>query len=101
VPDWFLYIVRCNDDSLYTGITTDVDRRLREHHRGGTRGAGYLRGRTPLQIVFSRQLPDRASASRAEFAVKQLSKARKELLAAGSVTLEQVVSERRRRPGDS
>jgi putative endonuclease len=99
--DWYLYIVRCNDGSLYTGITTDIDRRLREHRLGGARGAGYLRGRAPLEVVFSRQLPDRASASRAEYAVKQLAKARKELLAAGTVKLEQVVSERRRRPGDS
>lgn len=101
MSDWYLYIVRCNDGSLYTGITTDLDRRLREHRRGGSRGAGYLRGRKPMDVVFTRQLPDRASASRAEFAVKQLAKSRKEQLAAGSVTFEQVVSEKRHRRGDS
>lgn len=101
MPEWHLYIVRCGDGSLYTGITTDVERRLREHRRGGTRGAGYLRGRAPLEVVFAMPLADRGSALRAEFAVKQLDKARKELLAAGAVTLEQVVSERRRRRADS
>ena len=101
MSNWYLYSVRCNDGSLYTGITTDVERRLREHRDGGTRGASYLRGRSPLDLVFSQQLADRASASRAEFAVKQLGKTRKEMLAAGLVTLVQIVSERRRRPAGS
>ena len=101
MPDWYLYILRCNDGTLYTGITTNVDRRLREHRQGGTRGAGYMRGRVPLEVVYSRQLPDRSTASRAEYAVKQLPKTRKELLAAGAVTLEEIVSERRHRQGDS
>lgn len=83
MPDWILYIVRCRDGSLYTGITTDVARRLREHHRGGTRGAHYLRGRGPLQLQFTHRFNDRSAASRAEYAVKRLSKRAKERLAAG------------------
>lgn len=98
---WYLYMVRCGDGSLYTGITTDVERRLREHRRGLPRGAAYLRGRLPLAIVFSWQLTDRSCASRAEHAVKRLTKARKEQLAAGLLTLEQVVSEKRLRPDGS
>jgi putative endonuclease len=83
MSDWILYIVRCRDGSLYTGITTDVARRLREHQRGGTRGASYLRGRGPLQLQFTHRFGDRAAASRAEYAVKRLSKPAKEQLAAG------------------
>lgn len=101
MPDWYLYIVRCNDGTLYTGITTNIARRFREHRGGGTRRAGYMRGRVPLEVVYSQQLPDRGAASRAEYAVKQLPKTRKEMLAAGSVTLEQIVSERRHRQDDS
>ena len=91
MSDWYLYIIRCSDCSLYTGITTNVERRLEEHRRGGSRGAGYMRGRVPVEVVYSQLLPDRASASRAEYAVKQLPKTRKESLAAGHVTLDQIV----------
>ena len=76
---WSLYVVRCADESLYTGITTDVSRRLREHQRG-TRGARYLRGRAPLTLEFSVVVGDRGAASRAENSVKRLSKSEKERL---------------------
>ena len=49
---WFIYIIRCADGSLYTGITTDVSRRFAEHARSGPRAARYLRGRGPLTLVF-------------------------------------------------
>jgi len=48
MSDWYLYIVRCRDGTLYTGISTDVDRRLAEHRQGGNAGARYLKGRAPL-----------------------------------------------------
>lgn len=78
---WSLYLVRCSDGSLYTGIATDVGRRIAEHRRGGTRGAKYLRGRGPLTLAFHKALGSHAAAARAEAAVKKLSKARKEALA--------------------
>ncbi|MBV1900168.1 MAG: GIY-YIG nuclease family protein [Kordiimonadaceae bacterium] len=75
MPDWTLYIIRCGDDSLYTGITNDLDRRL-ENHRIG-KGAKYTRGRGPLELIYSETHPDRSSASKREIAVKKLSKLQK------------------------
>lgn len=77
-----LYILRCADDSLYTGIASDVNRRIAEHETGG-RGAKYLRGKQPLRLEFSSEVGDRATASRLEYRVKQLSRAQKEALIAG------------------
>lgn len=78
---WFLYIVRSHDASLYTGITTDVDRRLQEHAGTGSKpGARYLRARRQLQLVYSVAVGDRSLASKAEWRVKRLSKAAKEAL---------------------
>ena len=76
---WSIYVVRCADDSLYTGIATDVDRRLREH-RDGRRGARYLRGRAPIELVYSQAVGDRSHASRIEYRLKQLAKTDKERL---------------------
>lgn len=73
---WFLYVVRAADDSLYTGITTDPERRLQEHEQG-QRGARYLRGRSPLTLVYQVCLGERALALRAEYAFKRLTRARK------------------------
>ena len=70
-------MLRCADDSLYTGIAVDVERRL-EEHRHGSRGSKYLRGRTPLTLVFHAAIGDRAAASRVEHRIKQLTKAEKE-----------------------
>ena len=77
---WSLYLVRCSDRSLYTGITTDVNERFAEHSRGGPRAAKYLRGRGPLELVFSAEIGERAHALRMERRVKKWSKARKERL---------------------
>jgi len=78
-PVWSLYLLRCADDSLYTGIAIDVTRRLGEH-LDARRGARYLRGRGPFELVFSCEVGDRSSASRIEHRVKRLSKTRKEQL---------------------
>ncbi|RZA18074.1 MAG: GIY-YIG nuclease family protein [Lysobacteraceae bacterium] len=72
---WHLYLLRCRDGSLYAGITTDIERRFRQHVAG--RGAKYTRSHPPECMLGSRAYPDRASASRAEYALKQLPKARK------------------------
>ena len=86
--DYNLYIIRCGDGSLYTGIAIDVEKRLREHEKGG-RGAKYLRGRGPLQLVFRQSLGDRGNATRIEYRVKQLDRSRKEALVSGDVSLEE------------
>ncbi|WP_372722045.1 GIY-YIG nuclease family protein [Immundisolibacter sp.] len=75
IDKWFFYILRCADDSLYSGITTDLERRLREHNAGT--GARYTRGRRPVSLAYSERLPDRAQALRREHAVKQLDRAAK------------------------
>lgn len=74
---WSVYLLRCADGSLYTGIATDVLRRLAEHEEG-VRGAKYLRGRGPLELVFHRQVGDRSLASKVERRVKRLPREYKE-----------------------
>ena len=85
-PTWFVYIVRTAAGALYTGISTDPERRLREH-AGAARGARSLRGRGPLALVWRMQVPDRATASVLEARIKRLTRARKLALVEGRVTL--------------
>lgn len=75
---WFLYVLRCADDSLYTGISPDVTQRLRLHESG--RGARYVRGRGPLEVVCTLPMGSRGDALRAERRFKRVPKARKESL---------------------
>ncbi|MBE0598189.1 MAG: GIY-YIG nuclease family protein [Desulfuromonadales bacterium] len=77
---WHVYILACSDNSLYTGITTDIDRRFRQHREG--RGARYFRGRQPLQVVYLENDHSRASASRREAQIKAMSRLDKDLLVA-------------------
>jgi len=76
--DWYLYIVRCRDGTLYTGISTNIDRRLAEHQRGGHAGSKYLKGRTPLTLLLQKRLGSRRLALKVENKVKKLTKAEKE-----------------------
>lgn len=75
---WYLYILRCGDGTLYTGITTDVSRRLEAHRQG--RGAKYTRGRGPLELAYQEACGTHSDALRREAAVKRLSRAEKEQL---------------------
>ena len=84
---WFVYLILCADGSLYTGITTDVERRLQEHQQGAPRGARYLRGRGPLQVVYQCTATDRSQASVLECRIKRLSKLQKQRLVAGELEL--------------
>jgi predicted GIY-YIG superfamily endonuclease len=72
---WWVYILRCGDGSLYTGIALDVGARLAQH-RAGT-GARYTRGRQPLELVYREASPSRSSASRRELAIKRCSREQK------------------------
>jgi putative endonuclease len=76
--NWQVYIVLCSDDSLYTGITTNMQRRFRQHAEGS--GAKYFRGRQPLKVVYLETDHNRASASKREAQVKALTRSEKELL---------------------
>lgn len=77
---WHVYLVRTGQGTLYAGIATDVERRLREHETGGARAAKYLRGRGPLALVFSHEVGPRELALRVERRIKRLPRARKEEL---------------------
>ena len=69
---WYIYLLRCADGTLYTGITTNVARRLEEHNRGA--GAKYTRRRTPVTVLFVEEAKDRSSASRRERDIKGLTR---------------------------
>ena len=83
---WYLYILRCGDGSLYTGITTDVSRRLEAHRRG--KGAKDTRGRGPLELVYQQLCGTHSDALRRELEVKALSRTQKEALAETMITRE-------------
>jgi putative endonuclease len=89
-PIWFLYIIRCVDNSLYTGITIDLDRRFAEHQSQGKKCAKYLRGKSPLTLVFTTQVGTKSDASRLELRLKKCSKATKEKLVAGLIAVESI-----------
>ena len=72
---WAVYILRCADGTLYTGIAPDVEKRVQKHNEG--KGAKYTRGRTPVELVYREEHPNRAEASKREYQIKQLSRAEK------------------------
>jgi putative endonuclease len=78
--NWLVYIIICSDDSLYTGITTDIEKRLARHAVG--RGARYFRGRTPNQVVYLEKGHSRSSATSREAEIKKMSREAKRLLLA-------------------
>ena len=91
-PSWFVYILRCADHSYYTGITTDLVRRVAEHNgvdadsSGNAKlkpGARYTRSRRPVELVYSETSPSRSVAAKREYAIKRLSQARKQELVNG------------------
>ena len=73
--NWIVYILKCRDGSLYTGITNNINKRIEDHEKGV--GAKYTRGRGPFKIIFKENHPDRSSASKKESEIKKLSKIEK------------------------
>jgi putative endonuclease len=84
MSSYYLYVVSCNDNTLYTGITTDVERRVREHNTS-KKGAKYTQARRPVFLVHKRRFKSRSNASKEEYAFKKLS--REEKLASIQKTL--------------
>lgn len=76
---YFVYILRCSDDTLYTGIATDVQRRVKEHNES-PKGAKYTSGRRPVKLVHQEAFLTRSEASKREASIKKLSREEKELL---------------------
>jgi len=93
-----VYILRCADDTYYTGISADVARRI-EEHQTSPRGAKYLKGRGPLSLVFSAVVGDRSAASRVEYRIKKLHRSEKEALINGSSVLQELVPDQGRDAG--
>lgn len=78
-PTWFVYVIICSDGTYYSGITTDVNRRMNEHN-SSAKGARYTRSRRPTRLVFQEKTKDRSSASKREFVIKQMTRSQKEQL---------------------
>ena len=73
---YYLYILKCRDQTLYTGITTDLDRRLKEHNFSGL-GAKYTSGRRPVKLVYFKKISGRAAAAKEETCIKKLTRSEK------------------------
>ncbi len=73
---YFVYILKCADETLYTGITTDIKRRVEEHN-SSEKGAKYTKLRRPVDLVYSEESENRSTASKREYAIKKLSRAQK------------------------
>ena len=77
---WHVYILRCADDSLYTGVARDLSHRLRQHNGELAGGPRYTRGRRPVQLMWSERAPDRGAALSREASIKRLDRGAKLLL---------------------
>lgn len=77
---YYFYVLRCSDSSLYCGMTSNLEKRLKEHNSSGPRGAKYLRAKKPVTLVYSETYPDIKTAMSREYEVKQWTKAKKEAL---------------------
>lgn len=80
MESWYVYIVRCADASLYTGIAKDVSRRVDEHNGSAMLGARYTRGRQPVKLVYHEAVDSRSAATRREQQIRRLSRGEKQLL---------------------
>ena len=76
---WFVYLLRCADDTFYCGITTDLERRTQEHNQS-SKAAKYTRSRQPVQLVYSESVASRSEAARREYEIKRLSRRDKQRL---------------------
>ena len=80
--DWFVYILRCGNGALYTGVTTDVKRRVAEHHSKGRRSARFTRAFAPVELVYSCCMGAKSPAYRVEYRIKRLPRSKKALVVA-------------------
>lgn len=84
---YYFYMVRCSDNSLYSGQTNNLQKRIREHNSAGQRGAKYLRARKPVELVYSEKYPTLQLAMQRERQVKKWNKYKKEALIKGDLDL--------------
>ena len=78
--NWNVYILKCNDSTLYVGVTTNIARRILEHNTCNNKGAKYTRSRRPVKLVYSEPQPTRSDACKREAALKKLTRAQKQAL---------------------
>lgn len=90
---YYIYIIRCEDNSLYTGITTDIKRRFEEHSTKSVKGAKYTHTHSVLKIERVWETDTRQNASKLEYRLKRLKKEQKELLAGGNAEISEFLSE--------
>lgn len=79
-PQWFVYIVQCSDNTFYTGLTYDINSRIKTHNSG--KGAAYTRGRGPVKLIHSEKFSTHKEAAQREFIIKKLSRQQKEKMIA-------------------
>lgn len=91
---YYIYMLRCKDDSIYTGITTDLDRRMEEHFGAGEKSAKYTRSHVALKLEAAWQTENKALASKLEYWIKQLSKAQKEILIKDDTRMDSIMGDR-------
>lgn len=91
MSDWYIYLIRRGDGNLYTGISTDVERRFAQHQEGGKTGSKYLKGRGPLTLVFQSWVGSISTALKVERMVKKLSRPTKEKLIASPEDIAEMI----------
>lgn len=96
---WYVYVLRTPSGTLYTGITTDVPRRIVQHQQGTGKGAKYLRGKAPLDLVFQKKIGTKSLALRVEARIKKMPKAHKEALLTHHADIDLLIAKARKRPG--
>ena len=87
MPTWSVYLIQCHNKNLYTGISTDVSRRFKEHQSNSAKSAKFLRGKGPLRLVFKAEIGNRSQASMMEAKIKKLTRLDKERLICGKLSL--------------
>jgi len=93
MAEWSIYMIRTKNGDLYTGVSSDVQRRFLEHEAGGKKSARFLRGKAPLQLVCDHKIGSRSDALKAEAVVKKLPKSTKEALASGELSFQSVLAD--------
>jgi len=80
---WAVYLIKCADNTFYTGVTTDIERRVNEHNTDDKKGAKYTRARRPVALVWSEEHPNRTKACQREYEIKRWPRAKKVELTGG------------------
>lgn len=80
---WAVYLIKCADNTFYTGVTTDIERRVNEHNTDDKKGAKYTRARRPVALVWSEEHPNRTKACQREYEIKRWRRAKKVELTGG------------------